>query len=246
MRKPIIAANWKMNNLTEDVEKFFKSFNEAAIESDEKEIVIAPAFPYLKMACDFAKGKNVAIAAQDFYPKNDGAFTGMVGGKMLNDLGVGTVIVGHSERRRIFNESLDLIREKVKFAQENRWHLIFCIGETLPERESGQMFEVIKKQIYSAFDSNLTESAERVTIAYEPVWAIGTGVVATPEQAAEMHKFIRKIMSERYDGKESRIIYGGSVKPDNIKGLMAIEEIDGVLVGGASLKAESFIDIINY
>ena len=243
MRKPIIAANWKMNNLSGDVEKFFKEFGDTALNSD-KEIIIAPAYPYLKSASVLAEGKNVVIAAQDVYPKAEGAFTGMVGGKMLADLGVKAVIIGHSERRRIFGEPNELIREKVKFVQENGLHLIFCVGETLTERENGSMFDVLKEQIFSAFDDNLTLSPEKITVAYEPVWAIGTGVTATPEQAVEMHYFIRKIMKDRYGYEDSRILYGGSVKPENIQGLLSHEDIDGALVGGASLKADSFIRLV--
>ena len=245
MRRTIIAANWKMNNLTGEVKNFFAEFGDTAVNS-ENEVVIAPAYPYIALASALSAGKNVTIAAQDVYPKAEGAFTGMVGGKMLADLGVKAVIIGHSERRRIFGEPNELIREKVKFVQENGLHLIFCVGETLPERENGSMFDVLKEQIYSAFDDNLTLAPEKITIAYEPVWAIGTGVTATPEQAAEMHTFIRKILKERYGYEDSRILYGGSVKPENIQGLMANEDIDGALVGGASLKASSFMKLVNF
>jgi len=246
MRRPIIAANWKMNNLSDEVIRFFNEFGDTAISLKDREVVIAPAFPYLKMAADLAKGKNITVAAQDVYPEMEGAFTGMVGAKMLNDLGVGAVIIGHSERRHIFKESLELIRKKVTFVQNNGWKLIFCIGETLPERESGKLYDIIKEQIYTAFDGNLWCDTEKAVIAYEPVWAIGTGVVATPEQAAEMHAFVRKIMKERYNREETVILYGGSVKPDNIKGLMSCADIDGALVGGASLKACSFKKLVLY
>ena len=245
MRRTIIAANWKMNNLTKDVITFFAEFGDTAVKS-ENEVIVAPAYPYIPLACALAKSQNIELAAQDVYPKAEGAFTGMVGGKMLEDLGVKAVIIGHSERRRIFGEPLDLIREKVRFVQENGLHLIFCVGETLPERENGSMFDVLNEQIFSAFDDNLKLAPEKITIAYEPVWAIGTGVTATPEQAAEMHAFIRKIMKERYGYEDSRILYGGSVKPENIRGLMSNEDIDGALVGGASLKASSFMKLVNY
>lgn len=234
-----------MNNLTDEVKNFFAEFGETAVNS-ENEVVIAPAYPYIALASELSAGKNVTIAAQDVYPKAEGAFTGMVGGKMLADIGVSAVIIGHSERRRIFGEPNELIREKVKFVQENGLHLIFCVGETLPERENGSMFDVLKEQIYSAFDDNLTLAPEKVTVAYEPVWAIGTGVTATPEQAAEMHTFIRKILKDRYGYADSRILYGGSVKPENIQGLLSNEDIDGALVGGASLKASSFMKLVNF
>lgn len=246
MRNTIIAANWKMNNLSQEVVEFFNEFGDAAVGLEDREVIVAAAFPYLKTAVDMTKGKNVVIAAQDVYPKDKGAFTGMVGSAMLNDLGVKAVIVGHSERRHVFNESLELIREKVKFVQENGWKLIFCVGETLPERESGKLYDIIKEQMYTALDGNLIADMENVVIAYEPVWAIGTGEVATPEQAQEMHEFIRKIMKERYEREDTRILYGGSVKPENVKGLMACKDIDGALVGGASLKADSFKKLVNY
>jgi triosephosphate isomerase len=245
MRRTIIAANWKMNNLMKDAITFFSEFGDTALKS-ENEVIIAPAYPYIPLASALSKNRNIEIAAQDVYPKAEGAFTGMVGGKMLADIGVSAVIIGHSERRRIFGEALELIREKVKFVQENGLHLIFCVGETLPERENGSMFDVLKEQIYSAFDDNLTLAPEKITVAYEPVWAIGTGVTATPEQAVEMHAFIRKILKERYGYEDSRILYGGSVKPENIQGLLSHEDIDGALVGGASLKASSFMKLVNF
>ncbi|MBP5591820.1 triose-phosphate isomerase [bacterium] len=245
MRRTIIAANWKMNNLMKDAITFFSEFGDTALKS-ENEVIIAPAYPYIPLASALSKNRNIEIAAQDVYPKAEGAFTGMVGGKMLADIGVSAVIIGHSERRRIFGEPNELIREKVKFVQENGLHLIFCVGETLPERENGSMFDVLKEQIYSAFDDNLTLAPEKITVAYEPVWAIGTGVTATPEQAVEMHAFIRKILKERYGYEDSRILYGGSVKPENIQGLLSHEDIDGALVGGASLKASSFMKLVNF
>lgn len=245
MRRTIIAANWKMNNLMKDAITFFSEFGDTALKS-ENEVIIAPAYPYIPLASALSKNRNIEIAAQDVYPKAEGAFTGMVGGKMLSDIGVSAVIIGHSERRRIFGEPNELIREKVKFVQENGLHLIFCVGETLPERENGSMFDVLKEQIYSAFDDNLTLAPEKITVAYEPVWAIGTGVTATPEQAVEMHAFIRKILKERYGYEDSRILYGGSVKPENIQGLLSHEDIDGALVGGASLKASSFMKLVNF
>lgn len=246
MRNTIIAANWKMNNLGKDVVEFFNEFNDLAVGLRDREVIVAPAFPYLKIAVDMTKGKNIVIAAQDVYPAEKGAFTGMVGSEMLNDLGVKAVIVGHSERRHVFKESLELIRKKVNFVQTNEWKLIFCVGETLPERESGKLYDIIKEQLYTAFDGNLWCDIDQAVVAYEPVWAIGTGKVASPEQAQEMHAFIRKIMKDRYEREDTRILYGGSVKPDNVKGLMDKEDIDGALVGGASLKADSFKKLVNY
>lgn len=246
MRKPIIAANWKMNNLTQEITNFFTEFGDTANQFTDRETIIAPSFPYLRLCADLAEGKNITVAAQDVYPAEEGAFTGMVGSRILNDCGVKAVIIGHSERRHVFGESLELIRKKVAFVQHNNWKLIFCIGETLPQREAGKLFDIIKEQIYTAFDENLWCENDMAVIAYEPVWAIGTGVVATPEQAEEMHAFIRKIMKERYNREETRILYGGSVKPDNVKGLMSCKNIDGALVGGASLKAASFKKLVEY
>jgi triosephosphate isomerase len=246
MRNTIIAANWKMNNLSKEVVEFFNEFDDAAVGLEDREVIVAPAFPYLKIAVDMAKGKNIVIAAQDVYPAENGAFTGMVGSEMINDIGVKAVIVGHSERRHVFKESLELIRKKVNFVQTNEWKLIFCVGETLSERESGKLYDIIKEQLYTAFDGNLWCDTDQAVVAYEPVWAIGTGKVATPEQAQEMHAFIRKIMTERYEREDTRILYGGSVKPENVKGLMDKEDIDGALVGGASLKADSFKKLVNY
>ena len=244
MRREIIAGNWKMNNLTSEVETFFKDFG--ALSADTKrQVIVAPAYPYLKTAGELARERGIELAAQDLYPQPEGAFTGMIGSKMLKDLGVSAVIIGHSERRHILHEPLDLIREKVRFAQEEGFHLIFCVGETLEERQSGEMLNVLTTQITSAFDNNLTAAPEMVTIAYEPVWAIGPGVVATPEQAEEMHSFIRKLITEKYGYGDSRILYVGSVKPNNINGLISLEDIDGALVGGASLKAESFRALVN-
>ena len=238
MRREIIAGNWKMNNLTSEVETFFKDFGALSADTT-RQVIVAPAYPYLKTAGEPARERGIELAAQDLYPQPEGAFTGMIGSKMLKDLGVSAVIIGHSERRHILHEPLDLIREKVRFAQEEGFHLMFCVGETLEE------LNVLTTQITSAFDNNLTAAPEMVTIAYEPVWAIGTGVVATPEQAEEMHSFIRKLITEKYGYGDSRILYGGSVKPNNINGLISLEDIDGALVGGASLKAESFLALVN-
>ena len=211
---------------------------------NDREVVVAPAFPYLAQAAVLARGKNIVLAAQNFYPAENGAFTGEVSLAMLADIGVRTVIIGHSERRHIIGETPQQIREKVAFAQKKGFRTIFCIGETLPQRERGELFAVIDHQISTAFDDNLTCPLEGLVIAYEPVWAIGTGINATGSQAQEMHEYIRRFMEQRYGRRDTTILYGGSVKPDNIAELMKMPDIDGVLVGGASLKAGSFMEIV--
>ncbi len=239
-RKKIYAANWKMNNMTAETAAFFAAFGDRCVGMADREVVIAPSFPYLAQAAALAKGKNISLAAQNFYPAENGAFTGEVSLSMLVDLGIRTVIIGHSERRHVIGETHEYLRRKVSFAQQKKFRMIFCIGETLPQREKGELFAVIDHQLSTAFDGNLSCSDEDLVIAYEPVWAIGTGVNATGAQAQEMHEYIRKFMGKHYGRENITILYGGSVKPDNIAELMGMPDIDGVLVGGASLKADSF------
>jgi len=243
-RRRIFAANWKMNNMTAETAAFFAAFGDPGKGLKDREVVIAPSFPYLAQAAALVKGREIALAAQNFHPAENGAFTGEVSLAMLADLGIRTVIIGHSERRHVIGETHEEIRRKVAFAQKKGVRSIFCIGETLPQREKGELFAVIDHQLSTAFDDNLTCPPDDMVIAYEPVWAIGTGVNATGEQAQEMHDYVRKFMDRRYGRKEIVILYGGSVKPDNIKGLMGMPDIDGVLVGGASLKADSFSKIV--
>ena len=243
-RKIIVAANWKMNNVTADVERFFNEIADSFAGLSDREVVVAPAIPYLGLALHGAAKRNVTIATQNFYPVEKGAFTGEVGLEMLNDLNVGTVIIGHSERRHVLGEDFDFIRKKVAFAKENNLRVIFCVGETLKQREQNELFAVIEKQLSTAFDDNIDENPDNIVVAYEPVWAIGTGKVATPEQAQEMHSFIRKFMDERYKRGGVSILYGGSVKPANVKELMGQPDIDGALVGGASLQADSFKKLV--
>jgi len=245
-RKAIISGNWKMNNMTSETKEFFDQLISDVKDATNKEIIIAPSAPYLAQAAKATEGTNIEICAQNFYPAEKGAYTGEISTTMLKDLGIRTVLIAHSERRAILGESYELIREKVKFAQDQGMKLIFCIGETLEQRESGELYNVIEEQLTTALKDNLTVSSEDFVIAYEPVWAIGTGVVATPDQAQDMHKFIRKYMKENFNREDTRILYGGSVKPGNVVELMAKEDIDGALVGGASLTAESFSQLVNY
>ena len=242
-RKPIIAANWKMNNTMAETEQFFSSFTLSESQKSSAEVIIAPSYPYLATAQKFCtKESGITLAAQDIYPEKSGAFTGMVGSEILHDVGVKAIITGHSERRHLFNESIEIVTKKSIYAMKEGFSVILCVGETLEQRESGKLFDIITEQLVKTCDA--LPSLENVVIAYEPVWAIGTGVTASPAQAQEMHAFIRKILVEKYNAGKTRILYGGSVKPANVEELMSQEDIDGALVGGASLKAESFIQLI--
>jgi triosephosphate isomerase (TIM) len=214
------------------------------------EVIIAPAFPHLKTLCDRLEGSNIRIAAQNCSANSShGAYTGEVAADMLVDVGCTHVIIGHSERRQMYGETNEQINRKIGAALKTALTILVCVGETLAERESGNAQKVVKRQIAQGLDSLTVTDMERIIIAYEPVWAIGTGVTATPNQAQEMHSFIRNCVGEMSGGdiaSETRILYGGSVKPDNIGTLMACDDIDGALVGGASLDAESFAKVVNY
>lgn len=214
------------------------------------EVVIAPVFVHLKTVADRLEGSNVKVAAQNCSTEsNFGARTGEVSADMLKDVGASYVIVGHSERRQFYGEIDETVNLKTKAALSSGLTVIVCVGEKLAERESGAAETVVKSQLTGALDGLTVSDMERIIIAYEPVWAIGTGKVATPEQAQEMHGFIREIINEtqsRAIADATRILYGGSVKPDNIANLMKQTDIDGALVGGASLEAESFASIVNY
>jgi len=243
-RRKIFAANWKMNNMTAEVATFFGAIGDSCVALKDREVIVTPSFPYLAQAVALAKGKNITLAAQNFHFEENGAFTGEVSLTMLADLGIRTVLIGHSERRHVMGETHEHLRKKVAFAQKKGFRTIFCIGETLAQREKGELFAVIDMQLSSAFDGNLTCPPDDMVIAYEPVWAIGTGVNATGAQAQEMHDYVRKFMDKHYGRKDITILYGGSVKPDNVKELMTMPDIDGALVGGASLKADSFSKLI--
>ncbi len=214
------------------------------------EVVIAPVFTGIKTVADRLEGSNVRVAAQDCAPETkQGAYTGEVGAEMIKDAGASHVIIGHSERRQFYGETDGTVNLKTRACLEYGLTAIVCVGESLAEREAGRAEEVVKTQLLGGLDGLTVADMERIIIAYEPVWAIGTGKVATPEQAQEMHAFIRACVAESHSpavADVTRILYGGSVKPDNIKGLMTQADIDGALVGGASLEAESFAKIVNY
>jgi len=219
------------------------------IPDDRVEIIICPTFVNLHAAAGIIKGSNIKLGAQNLYPKQEGAYTGEISPLMLRSVGCSYVIIGHSERRQYFNETNEFINEKVKSAIEYGLLPIMCVGEKLEEREKGLTFDVVKDHVVNGLKGISKEKVLHVVIAYEPVWAIGTGKTATPQQAEEVHKFIRKLLAEMYDEQTAqaiRIQYGGSVKPENIKELMACENIDGALVGGASLKADSFEQIVKF
>ena len=221
-----------------------------AANANHCEVVIAPVFVHLKTVADRLEGSNIQVSAQDCAPESkQSANTGEVSAEMLKDVGCSHVIIGHSERRQFYGETDESVNKKTKAALESGLKAIVCVGEMLEERENGSAEEVVKRQILGGLDGLTVSDMERIIIAYEPVWAIGTGKTATPEQAQEMHGFIRRVLSEIH-GKEIaekvRILYGGSVKPENIRELMNEADIDGALVGGASLEAESFAKIVNF
>jgi triosephosphate isomerase len=249
MRLPLIAGNWKMYKTVGETEQFFRDFLPLVAGSRHCEIAIAPPFTALAKAVEMTRGSNVFISGQDVFWEKQGAFTGEIAAAMLVDAGCRYTIIGHSERRQFFGETNQTVNRKLGAALAAGLEPIVCVGELLEEREAGKTESVLKKQAQEGFAGLTPAQFARIIIAYEPVWAIGTGRTATPEIAEEAHRFIRSVVAELI-GQDSaagvRILYGGSVKPDNIKGLMAQADIDGALVGGASLEAKSFSAIVNY
>ncbi|RQD70275.1 MAG: triose-phosphate isomerase [Tindallia sp. MSAO_Bac2] len=248
MRIPLIAGNWKMNMTCESGKKLAKAIAEGIGDTDV-EIAVCCPFPMLFGIADALRGTPIRLGAQNMHWEDSGAYTGEVSAAMLTEAGTTYVILGHSERRHVFGESDEWVQKKLCKAIESELVPILCIGETLEEREQEQTENVLEKQLEMSLKSVAANNAERIVIAYEPVWAIGTGKTATPQQAAEAAEFIRSWLVNKYDNEVSekiRILYGGSVKPDNASEIMESEEIDGALVGGASLKVEDFIGIINF
>ena len=248
-RTKVIAANWKMYKTPDQTREFFRDFLPLVAGHTRDEIVVCPPYIDLADAMVAAKGSSVAIGAQNVHWKEEGAFTGEISAAMLLALGVKHVIVGHSERRQYFGETDDTVNLRLKAALEAGLTPICCVGEVLEEREAGLTDDVLRRQCVRAFHAISAKKAAKMVVAYEPVWAIGTGKTATPEIAAEAHAVIRReateIFGDEFAGK-LRILYGGSVKPENAATLMAQEEIDGALVGGASLDAKSFAVIVKY
>jgi triosephosphate isomerase len=248
MRKPIIAGNWKMNKTVSEAEDFIKEFLPLVEGIDDRDIVIAPPYTSLADAARLLKNSNVALAAQNIFWEEKGAYTGEISPPMLVEIGCSHVIIGHSERRKYFNEDNSLVNRKVKAALIANLTPIMCLGETLEERKKGKTLSVVERQVREGLEGLESWQAERIIIAYEPIWAIGTGVNASPQQAQEVHSHIRQQLNSLFGeaGLKVRVQYGGSVKPDNINDLMAEADIDGALVGGASLKPASFAAIVKF
>jgi len=249
VRRPVIAGNWKMYKTQAETRAFFAALKPLVAGSTHCDIVVAPPYTALAAAVEAVRGSAISIAAQDVHWEKEGAFTGEVSTKMLVEAGCRDVIIGHSERRQYFGETDEAVHKKLKAALEADLVPIVCVGETLKEREAGQTETVLNRQFRGGFSTLTGAEFSRIIIAYEPVWAIGTGRTATPEMAAEAHRFLRQLAAAGFTPERAaglRILYGGSVKPDNIKGLMAQVEIDGALVGGASLDAQSFASIVNF
>lgn len=249
MRRPVIAGNWKMFKTIEETRAFFDALIPEIQNVEHCDIVVAPPFTALAAAAEEADGTRVAIAAQDVFWEDHGAFTGEVSARMLLDAGCSYTIIGHSERRQYFGETDESVEKKAHAAIRSGLHAIVCVGETLGERDAGNATAVVQRQLRGAVARLSAPDLQKLIIAYEPVWAIGTGRTATPEIAAEMHSEIRRTLADLHgSGAASslRILYGGSVKPDNISALMQRDEIDGALVGGASLDPASFAAIIKY
>jgi triosephosphate isomerase (TIM) len=250
MRKPVIAGNWKMYKLLGEAVETALALKSLVANANHCEVVIAPVFVHLKTIADRLEGSNVKVAAQNCSLESKfSANTGEVSADMLKDIGASHIIIGHSERRQFYGETDDTVNRKTKSALLSGLTAIVCVGEMLDEREAGNAENVVKTQLVNSLEGLTTSDMERIIIAYEPVWAIGTGKTATPEQAQEMHAFIRKTLVETHGNEvanATRILYGGSVKPENIKVLMSQADVDGALVGGASLEANSFAQIVNY
>jgi triosephosphate isomerase len=249
MRKPFVAGNWKMNMNSQTSVELVKLIAYGSVEMADQSVTVAvcPPFVYLQAVAKALSSSNIAVGAQDMYFESDGAFTGEISALMLKDVGCSYCICGHSERRHVIGESDELINKKVTAAIGGGLLPILCVGELLEEREASRTNEVVTRHVKKGLAGLNAEKLQAVTIAYEPVWAIGTGLTATPDQAQEMHDFIRKLLGQMYNEKlaaEIRILYGGSVKPNNAADLMSQKDIDGLLVGGASLKADDFLAII--
>jgi triosephosphate isomerase len=249
MRKPFVAGNWKMNTDNRTSVELARNIASGSLETAGQSVTVAvcPPFVYLQTVAKALSASSIAVGAQDMYFEPEGAFTGEISPSMLKDVGCSYCLCGHSERRHVIGESDELINKKVTAAIGGGLLPILCVGELLEEREASQTNDVVTRHVKEGLAGLSTEKVLAVTIAYEPVWAIGTGLTATPDQAQEVHDFIRKLLGQMYDEKtagEIRILYGGSVKPGNAAELMGRKDIDGVLVGGASLKADDFLAII--
>jgi len=248
MRTPLIAGNWKMFKTIAETMKHVKALRPLVKDITDVEIVVAPPFPSIHAAAESLRGSNVLVAAQDLYWEREGAFTGEVSGPMLAEAGADLVIIGHSERRTLFGEIDATVNRKISAAFAADLMPIVCIGETLDQRERSETLDVLDRQIRGGLDGVTSAQLAQLVVAYEPVWAIGTGRNATPEQAGEAHAHIRQRLRQWFGAEAAdlcRVIYGGSVKPENIRDLVAQPDVDGALVGGASLDVKVFYDIIS-
>jgi triosephosphate isomerase len=248
MRTKIVAGNWKMNKNCEETEDLLNELIEKLPLDKEVQIVVAPTFVNLASAVDHLEFTNITVAAQNLHQAESGAYTGEISADMLKSVGVNTVILGHSERRAIFHETDAIIAAKVDTALKHDMTVIFCFGEELKDRQNNQHFNVVENQLRDGLFHLGKEAWEDIILAYEPVWAIGTGETASPEQAQEMHAFIRETVRHTYGSTVAEavsILYGGSVKPDNAQEIFGKPDVDGGLIGGAALKADDFVAIVN-
>lgn len=248
MRHPIVAGNWKMNKNAEETEDLLNDLIDQLPTDKEVEIIVAPTFINLASAVDHLEFTNISVAAQNMHQAESGAFTGEISADMLKSIGVHTVILGHSERRSLFGETDAIIAAKVNQALKYHMRVIFCFGEELKDRQEQQHFAVVESQLRNGLFHLETSAWENLVLAYEPVWAIGTGETASPEQAQEMHEFIRTTIRKNYGNEvadDLAILYGGSVKPDNAREIFSKPDVDGGLIGGAALKASDFAAIVS-
>ena len=249
MRSKIVAGNWKMNNAKNETKTLLKELKNSlkGLKLKNTRVLIAPTFVFLQKTAKKIENSLIEVAAQNMHQEESGAYTGEISAPMLKSIGVNTVILGHSERREYFGETDALLAKKVNQALKHQLEIVFCFGEKLEDRKSNKHFEVVKAQIKNAVFHLNSDDWKNIILAYEPVWAIGTGETASPEQAQEMHAFVRELVAERYISTVAEnvsILYGGSVKPANAKEIFSKEDVDGGLIGGAALKAEDFTAII--
>jgi len=248
MRRPFIAGNWKMNLGCQDAVRLAQQIREVLGSLPDRDVAVCPTFVSLGAVAQVLEGSPIQVGGQDCARFDDGAYTGEVSATILRSTGARLVILGHSERRHVMGETDEVVRAKMGKAREHGLRPILCVGETLEEREAGRTLEVVERQVRKGLEGFGAPDLAETTVAYEPVWAIGTGKVATPEQAQEVHAAIRGWLKELGGavGEDMRIQYGGSVKPSNVNGLMAMRDIDGALVGGASLKADDFAELVGF
>ena len=248
MRKKIVAGNWKMNKNASETVALLQDLVAKLDKNTTAEVIVAPTFVNLSLALATAEGSHIEVAAQNMHQKDSGAYTGEISGNMLTSIGIKTVILGHSERRAYFGENDALLAEKVDAALKNKLRIIFCFGEELKERKENTHFALVESQLKNGLFHLNAADWTNIVLAYEPVWAIGTGETASPDQAQEMHAFIREIIAAKYGSEiadQVSILYGGSVKPDNAKEIFGKKDVDGGLIGGAALNTADFLAIVN-